>query len=49
MALIFMPQYLVAVAVAVVGTLIAKRAGLHRSLVLWLLATIIIIACRPQK
>jgi hypothetical protein len=39
-----MPQYLVAVAVAVVATLIAKRAGLRRRLLLWLLATITIIA-----
>ena len=41
MPLIFTPQYIIAVGVAIVATLIAKRAGLQRGV--WLLSTAVII------
>jgi uncharacterized membrane protein len=43
MPLIFTPECIIAVAVALIVTLVAKRAGLPRRL-LWLLATVIMIA-----
>jgi hypothetical protein len=42
MPLIFTREYIIAVGVAIVFTLIAKRAGLHRKL-LWLFSTAVII------